>query len=134
MEEFYVFLSIVFWLACGVFSVYLRNRKGYSGGFVSGFLFGVFAVLYNISLPDLVLEKEIAKLKAELDRLSRNYFKKDDKHSEPEQNTEKSLNSNERVAPLDQGKQCCCPICNFPQPKGRAVCWKCGVKFDQDKK
>ena len=47
-------ISIVFWLICGFLSMNLHSKKGYSGGFLIGFLLGLIGLIYCAGLPDLI--------------------------------------------------------------------------------
>ena len=49
-----------FWLVCGFLSYDLHNRKGYSGGFLMGFLLGYIGLIYSAGLPDAT-SKRIVK-------------------------------------------------------------------------
>lgn len=60
MTVFLIIISIIIWLIFGYLSYDLRAKKGYDGGFVLGFLFGIFALIYNAGLPDLILRDKIS--------------------------------------------------------------------------
>ena len=69
-----IIITIAIWLAFGYFSYRLRQTKGYSGGLVTGFLFGLFALIYNAGLPDLIARSKIDQLKLEINN-KKNYSK-----------------------------------------------------------
>ena len=52
----YIFISLISIIGMGIFwgcvSRNIRKAKGYEGGFALGFFFGIFALMYNASLPD----------------------------------------------------------------------------------
>jgi hypothetical protein len=64
-----VFVMDIFW---GVVSYKLRHKKGYNGGFLLGFFFGIFALAYNASLPNKNLLNKLDELNNKFDELNNN--------------------------------------------------------------
>lgn len=56
-EIIVVVVFAVFWLVCGFLSYDLHDRKGYSGGFLIGFLLGYIGLIYAAGLPDATNKK-----------------------------------------------------------------------------
>ena len=119
-----IIISIIVWIIFGWFSYRLREEKGYEGGFIIGFLFGVFALIYSAGLPDLIVRNEINIIKKELKTL-------DIKHTEklvakkPEEKfykkTQTEINEQKQGFHLWRCPKCGEMISNEPCPK-------CGYK------
>ena len=62
MTGFLIIVSIIVWIVLGCLSCDLRSKKGYDGGFLMGFLLGVFALIYNAGLPDLYLKNQLTTI------------------------------------------------------------------------
>ncbi len=52
-----IIISVVMWFISGVLSSRLSDMKGYSGGFLIGFLLGIIGLIYTAGLPDMKLRK-----------------------------------------------------------------------------
>ena len=62
MKAFLIIVSIIGWIVFGCLSCDLRSKKGYDGGFLMGFLFVVFALIYNAGLPDIYLKNQLTTI------------------------------------------------------------------------
>ena len=62
MKAFLIIVSIIGWIVFGCLSCDLRSKKGYDGGFLMGFLFGIFALIYNAGIPDLIIRDQLKNI------------------------------------------------------------------------
>lgn len=124
----------------GAINMGLRSSKGYSGGFWSGFFFGILAWIYTACLSNSYADRTNAALRREIEELKDNLYKQkqhveniDNNHRENPQEQDNVEKSECEITPIfvanDKIK---CPVCGFIQPKGRTVCWECGTKFKNE--
>ena len=53
----YWIICIIIWIICGFLSMDLRQKKGYNGGFLLGFVLGLIGLIYCAGLPDITKKK-----------------------------------------------------------------------------
>lgn len=109
LDTLYVIIAIISFVICGLLSMDLSIKKGYSGiaGFFIGFFLDLFGLLYCIGLP-----------------LNPNATKYNDVYNEEDVNTEEDEDSEED----DNEKYITCKNCGFPIYPDESECSNCGTK------
>lgn len=129
MEIILVAIALIIDIILAFWFNAIAEDKGYSGRkyFWIVFFFGAFAAAYIAALPDLVLEGRVEKLEKALKQL-----RQERSTVQPPAILPQSEEAERETATATAAREgyVLCDKCGQEQRAGRAVCFKCGAKFE----
>ena len=133
MEIILVAIALIIRIILAFWFNAIAEDKGYEGRkyFWIVFFFAEFAAAYIAALPDIVLENRVEKLEKELRQLRREHSATDAKAESPA-SLPQSCGTHRETATATAVREgyVLCDNCGQEQRAGRAICFKCGARFE----